>query len=355
MKSFFQPGQGQEGGNQADGPNYQRAGLQAEIVAAKLESNGDGHDHAPDKIGHGGGHCGPQVGAELLCCNGDENRPVAPGKTKEAADPVEKGRALAALEKIKADARHGQQHEEADGLFSALENLAQKTAGKISEDQAQITKHHGISGRDRSADAQREGELRGKGDQDPDHEPDGDADHNGVEVAAEALPIGEQGQEVPPTDLGLVIHGLKHPRLGHPDSGDEQQQAKHPADDKGRAPVKGGGHQIGQDGPGNAHRGDQHGAVSSDAFVQNLGNQGDARAQFPSQTDAGDEPKRRVGRERGGHAVGQIGQGIEKDRGKHDRQSPLAIPKDTPKNPANQHPCHLHVQKKHTVADQLLA
>ena len=169
------------------------------------------------------------------------------------------------------------------------------------------------------------------------------------------MPIGEQGQEVSPADSGLVIHGLKHARLGHPDSGDEQQQPQHPADDKGRAPIKGGGHQVGQDGPGNTHRGDQHGAVAPDAFVQNLGNQGDARAQFSGQADAGDEPKRCIGRERGGHAVGQVGQGIEKDRGEHDRQPPLAIPEDTPENSADQHPRHLHVEKKHAVADQLLA
>ena len=157
------------------------------------------------------------------------------------------------------------------------------------------------------------------------------------------MPISEQGQEVTPANPGTVIHGPKHPRLRHPDPGDEQEQTKPPADNKGHTPVKGAGHQVGQNGPGNTHRSNQHGSIPSDTFRQDLGDQGDARPQLSGQADAGNKAKRCVGRQRAGHGVGQVSQGIEEDRGEHDLEPPLTIPENTPENPANQHPRHLHV------------
>ena len=120
MKGLFQPGQGQEGDHHAHASDQQGAGLQAEITAAELKDGGDRHHHAAHEIGNGGGDRGPEVRAELLGGDGDENGPIAAGKAQETADPIKEGRAPAPLEEIKADAGHGQQHKEEDHLFPAL-------------------------------------------------------------------------------------------------------------------------------------------------------------------------------------------------------------------------------------------
>ena len=89
--------------------------------------------------------------------------------------------------------------------------------------------------------------------------------------------------------------------------------------------------------------------------MQDLGHQGDARPQFPGQADAGDKAERRVGRQRADHAVGEVGQGVEEDGGEHDFEPPLAVAEHPPEDATDQHPGHLHVEKKDPGIDQFLA
>ncbi len=153
---------------------------------------------------------------------------------------------------------------------------------------------------------------------------------------------------------GLFVHGLEHARLGHADPGDEQQKAEHAADDEGVPPVIGIGDDVREDGAGDAHRGDEHGAVAPDARVQDLGHEGDPRPELAGQADAGDEAQGCVGLKRRDHAVRDVRDGVQEDRAEHDLEPALPVAQNAPDNPADQHARHLHVQKKHAVVDQLL-
>ena len=90
------------------------------VLAGKLEEEGDGNHHAADEIGDGGGDGGPEVGAELLGGDGDEDRPVAAAETEEGADGVECGRARAGRQEVGGDAGHGQSDEDKNTTFLRL-------------------------------------------------------------------------------------------------------------------------------------------------------------------------------------------------------------------------------------------
>ena len=124
MERLFQRSQGKERGDDAYGPDRERAAFETEVAAEILEQQGDGDHHAAHEIGHRRGDRRAQVRAELLGGNGHEDGPVAAGKSEHEAHTVEEARAPAPLQEVQADGAKRQEHEQENGLFPALQGLA---------------------------------------------------------------------------------------------------------------------------------------------------------------------------------------------------------------------------------------
>src|SRR5512144_921903 len=146
VKRLFQGGKGEERSYDTDGADRERAALESHMPAEQLEQEGDGDHHAAHEVGDRRGDRRTEVRAELLRGNGHEDGPVAAGKPEDEADSVEEAGTPASLQEVEGDPRDRHEHVEQHNLFSALHELAQKAARKISEDQAKVTEHDRISG-----------------------------------------------------------------------------------------------------------------------------------------------------------------------------------------------------------------
>jgi hypothetical protein len=106
----------------------------------------------------------------------------------------------------------------------------------------------------------------------------------------------------------------------------------------------------------NAHGGNKSRAVAAQFLGQNLGDEGDAPAQFASQPESGNETPDRIGQDgRLNETIGDVGKGVEQDGTKKQGHAAHTIAQNAEENSAHEHAEHLQVQQENAVVYQRFA
>jgi hypothetical protein len=138
------------------------------------------------------------------------------------------------------------------------------------------------------------------------------------------------------------------------DSQQQQRNSHHATDGVRHAPIEQIPDQHRDHCAADPHRRHQRRRVTTRLPRHDFADERDAGAQLPCETDAGEQPQHGVRRDIVDERVQDVRDRIHDDRPEQHRETASPVAEHAPGDPAQQHPCHLHVEQQQAFREQLI-